>query len=72
MHFTSARHLSSQRAADVSFCYGIISLKYHSSAKHIPYEDLDLEQPSERFDVVHELTTKGLEKFAADYRKTIA
>jgi transaldolase len=46
--------------------------QYRSSAKPIPYEELDLAQPWETFNIGHELTTKGLEKFAADYRKTLA
>jgi hypothetical protein len=32
----------------------------------------DLAQPWERFNIDHELTTKGLQKFAEDYRKTLA
>jgi transaldolase len=47
-------------------------LQYHSSNQSIPYEELDLAQPWEKFNIAHELTTKGLEKFAADYRKTLA
>jgi hypothetical protein len=31
-----------------------------------------LEQPWERFDIQHELTRKGIEKFAADYRATLS
>ena len=46
--------------------------QYRSSAKPIPYEELDLTQPWETFNIAHELTAKGLEKFAADYRKTLA
>ena len=46
--------------------------QYRSSAKPIPYEELSLAQPWETFNIAHELTTKGLEKFAADYRKTLA
>lgn len=46
--------------------------QYKSSAKPIPYEELNLEQPWESFDVQHELTRKGLEKFAADYRATLS
>ena len=46
--------------------------QYHSSARPIPYEELDLTQPWEKFNIDHELTTKGLEKFAADYRRTLA
>ena len=46
--------------------------QYRSSAKPIPYEELDLAQPWESFNIGHELTTRGLEKFVADYRKTLA
>lgn len=37
----------------------------------IPYKKLDLEQPWESFDIEHELTTKGILQFVADYRKTL-
>jgi transaldolase len=46
--------------------------QYKSSGKPIPYEDLDLEQSWEAFDIQHELTRKGIEKFAADYRATLS
>lgn len=46
--------------------------QYEASGKAIPYEDLDLEQPWETFDIQHELTRKGIEKFAADYRATLS
>ena len=46
--------------------------QYRSSAKPILYEELDLAQSWESFDIGHELTTRGLEKFVADYRKTLA
>jgi transaldolase len=46
--------------------------QYKSSGKPIPYEELDLEQPWETFDIHHELTRKGIEKFAADYRATLS
>ena len=48
------------------------ALQYRSSARPIPYEELDLAQPWESFDIGHELTTRGLEQFVADYRKTLA
>lgn len=48
------------------------NFQYNSPAKPIPYEDLDLAQPWETFNITHELTTRGLEKFVADYRKTLA
>ena len=48
------------------------NFRYKSSGKTIPYEELDLNQPWETFDIRHELTRKGIEKFAADYRATLA
>lgn len=39
--------------------------------KAIPYKDLDLKRPWQSFDVAHELTTKGIQKFVADYRSTL-
>ncbi len=46
--------------------------QYQASGKPISYEELDLAQPWESFDVQHELTRKGVEKFAADYRATLS
>ncbi len=46
--------------------------QYKTSGKPIPYEDLNLEQAWETFDIQHELTRKGIEKFAADYRATLS
>jgi len=46
--------------------------EYKSSGQPIPYEELDLEQGWESFDIQHELTRKGIEKFAADYRATLS
>jgi len=46
--------------------------QYKTSGTPIPYEELDLEQDWERFDIQHELTRKGIEKFAADYRATLS
>jgi transaldolase len=46
--------------------------QYKASGKPIPYEELDLEQSWESFDIQHELTRKGIEKFAADYRATLS
>jgi transaldolase len=45
---------------------------YKPPLKPIPYEELNLEQPWESFDIQHELTRKGIEKFAADYRATLS
>ena len=46
--------------------------QYKTSGKLIPYEELDLGQAWESFDIQHDLTRKGIEKFAADYRATLA
>jgi transaldolase len=39
--------------------------------KPIPYKELDLNRPWQSFDITHELTTKGIQKFVADYRATL-
>ncbi len=37
----------------------------------IPYRELDLSLSWESFDIAHELTRKGIEKFVLDYRSTL-
>jgi hypothetical protein len=37
----------------------------------IPYEELNLEQPWEQFNIEHELTRKGIQKFVSDYKSTL-
>jgi len=39
--------------------------------KPIPYKELDLNRPWQSFDIRHELTSKGIQKFVADYRSTL-
>ncbi len=39
--------------------------------KVTPYKELDLNLPWEAFDIAHELTTKGIQKFVADYQNTL-
>ncbi|HEV2401363.1 MAG TPA: transaldolase family protein [Candidatus Sulfotelmatobacter sp.] len=39
--------------------------------KPIPYQELDLSSSWDRFDIAHELTKKGIEKFVADYENTL-
>jgi hypothetical protein len=39
--------------------------------KEIPYKGLNLEHPWQSFDIAHELTTVGIQKFVADYRSTL-
>jgi transaldolase len=41
------------------------------SLKPIQYKDLDLKFPWQSFDTAHELTTKGIQKFVADYQSTL-
>jgi transaldolase len=45
---------------------------YKSNGQPIPYQEISLDQPWQNYDLRHELTDKGLEKFAEDYRKTVA
>ena len=46
--------------------------QYKAPGKPIPYEELDLGQWWETFDIQHELTRKGIEKFATDYKATLS
>ena len=39
--------------------------------KAIPYRDLDLSKPWESYDIHHDLTDKGMEKFSADWNSLI-
>ena len=39
--------------------------------REILYEHLDLEQSWTSFNIEHELTTKGIQKFVADYKATL-
>jgi len=39
--------------------------------KPIPYKTLDLNRAWESFDIRHELTTKGIQQFVADYKSTL-
>jgi transaldolase len=41
------------------------------SLKAIHYKELDLEVPWQSFDIAHELTNSGIQKFVADYRSTL-
>lgn len=37
----------------------------------VPYKEFDIRQPWQSFDLTQELTTKGIQKFVADYRSTL-
>jgi transaldolase len=39
--------------------------------KPIPYKQIALDAPWESFDIRHEMTVKGIERFVADYRSTL-
>lgn len=41
------------------------------SLKEIPYKELDLTQPWQSFDIHHELTDKGIDRFSADWNALI-
>lgn len=48
-----------------------ISKYFNSNLEPIPYEDIDLTLDFKGFDVSHELTTKGIEKFASDWNSLL-
>lgn len=39
--------------------------------KTIPYQELNLSKPWQEYDIAHDLTTKGMEKFSADWNSLI-
>jgi transaldolase len=45
--------------------------KAGNQLRPIPYKSLDLNLPWESFDIRHELTTKGIQQFASDYKNTL-
>lgn len=53
-----------------SFAYKAVDDK-GKALQPIPYREIDLNAPWESFDIRHELTTKGIEKFVADYQNTL-
>ncbi|HKD84444.1 MAG TPA: transaldolase family protein [Terriglobales bacterium] len=55
---------------DASFSYQAVD-NNGKQLKPIPYKDLDLNASWDSFDIRHELTTKGIERFVADYRNTL-
>src|ERR1700757_1403853 len=55
---------------DQDFKYKAVDAK-GKPMKPISYKDLDLNLPWDSFDLAHELTTKGIQKFVADYRSTL-
>ena len=57
--------------ADAGFPMPDDRFTYAPIGERIGYQEIELDRPWPEFDVAHELTTKGVEKFAADYRATL-
>jgi transaldolase len=55
---------------DSAFTYDAVNAS-GKLLKSIPYKALSLDQHWENFDIAHELTTKGIQKFVADYQSTL-
>jgi transaldolase len=55
---------------DKDFSYKAVDAS-GKSLEAIPYRALDLKRPWQSFDIAHELTTVGIQKFVADYRSTL-
>jgi C-terminal, D2-small domain, of ClpB protein len=49
-----------------------VMIPQHVPGKPILYQMLNLDQSWERFEIQHELTRKGLEKFAADHHAALS
>ena len=55
---------------DQNFSYKAVNAE-GKPLKPIPYKNLDLRRPWQSFNVAHELTNIGIQKFVADYRSTL-
>ncbi len=55
---------------DQDFKYKAVDAK-GEPLKPIRYKELDLDRRWQSFDLAHELTTKGIQKFVADYQSTL-
>ena len=55
---------------DQDFKYKAVDAK-GKLLKPIAYKELDLDLSWDSFDLAHELTTKGIQKFVADYQSTL-
>jgi transaldolase len=55
---------------DRNFTYRGVDAK-DKPLKAIPYKELDLNLPWQSFDIAHELTNIGIQKFVADYQSTL-
>jgi transaldolase len=59
------------RLPDESFVYRAIGAQ-GQALRPIEYKELDLNAPFESFDIRHELTRKGIQKFVADFESTVS
>jgi len=57
--------------ADAGFPMPDAGFTYAPQGARIEYREIALDQPWQRFNIEHALTTKGVETFAADYRATL-
>jgi transaldolase len=55
---------------DAGFAYQAVDSN-GKQLQPIPYKEIDLNAPWESFDLRHELTTQGIERFVADYKSTL-
>jgi transaldolase len=55
---------------DEDFTYKAVDVN-RQPLRPIPYQQLDPNRLWQSFDITHELTTKGIQKFVADYRSTL-
>jgi transaldolase len=55
---------------DPDFSYNAVDAN-GKPLRAIPYKELDLKLPWQSFDIAHELTQAGIQKFVADYRSTL-
>ncbi|HKR82763.1 MAG TPA: transaldolase family protein [Terriglobales bacterium] len=67
---TVPAHVLEQWAGD-AFPLPDPGFRYEPVGTPIQYQEIDLNQPWRSFNIEHELTRKGIEKFVADYRATL-
>ena len=61
-----------QQWAEKGFPLPSHGFSFASSGSPIPYQEVDLGLPFTSFNVNHELTVKGIQRFVADYKATIS
>lgn len=57
------------KRVNMTLCF---SQKHHfKNLKPIPYQEISLNKKWQEYDIIHELTNKGIEKFSEDWNKLI-